>query len=293
MDNQEREVVTVKDINGCLLKTYKSSHHAKHVRRYGTYEPALYYFLNDYLSRIKDPVCLDVGAHIGGHTVTMSKLSKHVLAFEPSKGAFKLLQGNVERSKFNNVRIFNKALSNKTTTSELYYLSEKNPGRHSLVSNSHKLDSETVKLVKGDDIVEQEKITKVDFIKIDVEGHEGEVAQGLETTILKDRPVLVIEWNNEHTKNYFCRNNLFSSLFKDYSAVSLTNSQELRKEKLYNNIRSKRVARLCVSVIRRVYSSKGYSLTDFEPTNNYLLVLLCPNEIFNSKFSCFNKELIE
>jgi len=42
---------------------------------------------------------------------------------------------------------------------------------------------EDVKQIKLDDFLEKKGITKIDFIKIDVEGYELEVLEGLENTI--------------------------------------------------------------------------------------------------------------
>lgn len=277
MDNQEREFVTVKDINGCFLKTYKSSHHAKCVVKHGTYEPALYYFLKDYLSKIDDPAYLDVGAHVGIHTVTMSKLSKQVLAFEPAKKTFDLLQNNINQNKLCNVKVFNEALSDKTGSKELFHISKTNPGQNSLSTLKASPSCEIVSIARGDDTLQQENIDKVDFIKIDVEGHEGEVLHGLENTIKTHRPVLALEWNNLNTRQYFFAKELFQHLLKGYSCFSLGARGERIKKRIFENIKPRAFAKLCNSIASRVISGQGYELGNFDSSLDYALVLLRPS----------------
>lgn len=278
MDNQEREFVTVKDINGCFLKTYKSSHHAKCVVKHGTYEPALYYFLKDYLSKIDDPVCLDVGAHVGIHTVTMSKLSKQVLAFEPAKATFNLLKKNIERNCLENVRIFNEGLSNIVNERELYHCCPVNPGRNSLDNDGKISPSELVQLSKGDESLEREGISKVDVIKIDVEGHEGEVIEGLAQTIKRNRPLLAIEWNRDSTRKYFVEKKLFDEVMTGYSCLSLETLIESTKRSLYQHIKQKKLAKLINSVTKRFLPSSKYIVSDFHFNKDYSLVLMLPNK---------------
>lgn len=49
---------------------------------------------------------------------------------------------------------------------------------------------------RGDTVVQQRDIAHVDFIKIDTEGHEREVLEGLRNTIERDRPVVCLELNH-------------------------------------------------------------------------------------------------
>ena len=80
---------------------------------------------------------------------------------------------------------------------------------------------------------------KISLIKIDVEGHEIEVIDGAKITIEKNKPVLLVEIEEQHSKknvndsiNYI--NTLGYNSFY-YDKDSLKNTSELENFKLYNN----------------------------------------------------------
>ena len=80
---------------------------------------------------------------------------------------------------------------------------------------------------------------KISFIKIDVEGHEIEVINGAKLTIKKNKPILLVEIEEQHSKkkvdesiNYI--NKLGYKSFY-YEQDSLKNTSELKNFKLYNN----------------------------------------------------------
>jgi hypothetical protein len=51
-----------------------------------------------------------------------------------------------------------------------------------------------VPVERGDTLVGRHGFTRVDFIKIDVQGYEWPVLQGLDTTVQRDRPVILTEY---------------------------------------------------------------------------------------------------
>ena len=80
---------------------------------------------------------------------------------------------------------------------------------------------------------------KISFIKIDVEGHEIEVINGAKLTIKRNKPILLVEIAEQHSKkkvdesiNYI--NKLGYKSFY-YEKDSLKNTSELKNFKLYNN----------------------------------------------------------
>ena len=58
-----------------------------------------------------------------------------------------------------------------------------------------------VRVVKGDEWISREKLHLPTIIKIDVEGYEFEVLQGLRETIKKSRPIIFLELHLAHFKN--------------------------------------------------------------------------------------------
>lgn len=128
-------------------------------------------------------VWLDVGAHIGNHTIWFSKHcgSDEVWAYEPTESTFKVLQENVANNCKNVVRLFNCAVGGKVGKCKLN--KHKRTGQNSVSYGR----GEVPMVVLGD------ISAKVAVIKIDVEGFEFEVLKGAMPVIQRDKPELFIE----------------------------------------------------------------------------------------------------
>lgn len=125
-------------------------------------------------------VIFDIGANYGNYTIELLKYfprSKYYL-FEPGKLPYEHLQEKFKS--YNNIKLFNNAVSNTNSTQFLYY-DKKGSGLSSL--HKRKLDHfniqfdeyEEVKLISLNTQFENEFSDKsfiVDFCKIDIEGHE-------------------------------------------------------------------------------------------------------------------------
>lgn len=142
---------------------------------------------------------LDIGANIGFHTLFFADLVGHeglVYAFEPVEYNYQSLKYNVGLNQFQNVRLRNIALGNKNE--DLNIVADEhsnNPGSFNLFSKDGNV---TVKCHVGDEIVREQRI---DFIKIDVEGYEAFVLDGLIKSIKQNRPKIIFEYDlNYHQK---------------------------------------------------------------------------------------------
>ena len=149
---------------------------------------------------LKPGVILDVGANIGNHTLMFSRYAQRVLAFEPGHRAFGVLQQNVQANGLSHVTALNVGLSDAETTQTLYVELSGNLGESSLTLANLTSDQyleDTITLRVGDTVVQEQGVATVDFIKIDVEGHEQAVIRGLHQTIRASRPVILMEWELE------------------------------------------------------------------------------------------------
>ncbi|MEM3074695.1 MAG: FkbM family methyltransferase [Candidatus Pacearchaeota archaeon] len=138
--------------------------------------------------------CIDVGANIGKHTLTMSKICKKVIAIEPFPENFRLLKQNT--SSLKNVICYNLAASNKAGIISLN-VNELHPAR---VSAEYPWERQIrVRADSLNNLLKKEK--KVSFLKIDVEGHEYEVICGGIKIIKRDKPDILFEvWNEAKLK---------------------------------------------------------------------------------------------
>ena len=88
--------------------------------------------------------------------------------------------------------------------------------------NSHAGCSVDVAVTTGDFFVQKNISTPVDFIKIDVESHEGPVIKGLAATIAEFQPIISMEWHNQaDEEGYFQKNNLFTEVFGEYHRLAM------------------------------------------------------------------------
>lgn len=150
---------------------------------YGTREEDQMHVIKKYLQH--GSKVLDIGANIGYYVILESSIigpSAKVIAYEPSYENCVLLKKNVELNRLGErVQINNAAVSNKSGRSK-FYLSEKS-NWHTLNPKFYKghrkekLEEVTVVTVDIYGIINEHRDIK--FIRMDIEGHEVEVLDGL------------------------------------------------------------------------------------------------------------------
>ena len=130
-------------------------------------------------------VMVDVGANVGLYTAIAGLAvgpAGRVLAFEPEPESFTFLQKTVAANKLANACIVLAAASNENGSTQLF-TSSSNRGDHRMYKNAQSDGCAEVRTVCLDDFLESQGVRQVDVIKIDVQGFEGHVIEGLEQTI--------------------------------------------------------------------------------------------------------------
>lgn len=147
----------------------------------------------------KDHIVLDVGANIGYYSVLFSRLvgqKGRVLCFEPTKYYGKVLKMNLEANNVDNVEVFEFGLSDKSQQLEIQIggssASLHNPGNIPSGTN------ELIKLTTLDDFMEEHRLQKIDFIKVDIDGHEPLFFKGAWKTLDKYDPIILLEVSHLH-----------------------------------------------------------------------------------------------
>lgn len=103
------------------------------------------------------------------------------------------MKSNVELNQLRQVKIEKMAIGNSEDSIALYYNeNEKNSGMVTTISDVYSLE-EKVRMTKLDNYVREQNITKIDFIKIDIEGAEYLALLGMEQTLMQYKPMLMIE----------------------------------------------------------------------------------------------------
>lgn len=143
--------------------------------------------------------CVDIGANIGINAMYMARRCPQgrVVAFEPFDAIFRVLQKNIESNRLTNVTAINKGISDAGRTLHMVT----NVG---MVGGAH-IEESTVAVeghVGGDfrfarleDELSAQGIDQIDFMKIDVEGHELQVLAGAGKYLENPDLQLVIEFN--------------------------------------------------------------------------------------------------
>ena len=125
-----------------------------------------------------------------------------VLAFEPCSETCSTLIKNIHLNGLKNVESFPIALWNKDGVHTLY--TKIHTGGNSLIEDNDVIDKNVVATRTLDGLFCNLKMNKIDLIKIDVEGSEKEVLEGMKITLQLFTPRLIIEiqkgnelWVNE------------------------------------------------------------------------------------------------
>ena len=156
----------------------------------GTYEVTTTKFLRQVLR--KGDVFLDIGANCGAVTLVAASAiaGGKIYAFEPGNTIRSRLQANVDLNPLlqNIVQVVPFGLGLKT--GKLLYYEDENYRGNGALFDSQGIPVDVLSL---DDWVEQEKIDKIDAIKIDVEGMEYDVMLGGKLTLEKYHPIIYFE----------------------------------------------------------------------------------------------------
>ncbi|MDY7024402.1 MAG: FkbM family methyltransferase, partial [Cyanobacteriota bacterium] len=161
----------------------------------GTYELPIQQALEKYLK--PNSVFYDIGANIGFFTVIAAQLvgeSGRVYAFEPVPKNADRIRHNAEINEFSQVTVFEKAVAASAGTAEL--LLAHHSGGATLASAGTPPDLRgkmDVELVSIDELISAQKIQPPTIVKIDVEGAEIAVLQGMIQTLKQFKPILIYE----------------------------------------------------------------------------------------------------
>jgi FkbM family methyltransferase len=154
------------------------------------------YACHYYVRRFVDPgdVVLDIGANLGYYTVLFAEwvgAEGQVYSVEPVPLFREILRRNARS--FSQVEIVPYALGNEPATVQMGVPASAAPHRHGMtriVSSEEEASFEaevrTPDALFGD-------LARLDYVKCDVEGHEGKVLPALEALLREHRPIVQVE----------------------------------------------------------------------------------------------------
>lgn len=141
----------------------------------------------------KGDTVIDIGAHVGMFSIYASEISQtgNVYAFEPFIENFQRLEKHKIINNKKNLFIYNKGVSDKEGIQTLYLSPDNNTGGHSLhlkTESEKKIDIHTIRLT---DFCNNEKIDRIDFLKMDCEGAEFDILKSDETILQKVKKIIM------------------------------------------------------------------------------------------------------
>ncbi len=161
------------------------------------------------LSRLPDgaiDVAVDVGAALGPYSWVLSRKARAVVAYEPGlqHGDFMELG-----ARGTNVMVVRSAVGSTSGTLPLFTPADNDQGRHCatlstanpVAVNAARHEVPVVAL-DTDLALRVPKNSRIDLIKIDVEGFETEVLKGAQATIQTHLPVVIAEIEVRHNPSY-------------------------------------------------------------------------------------------
>lgn len=160
----------------------------------GTAEPHLQQIIKEYVAT--GDTVYDIGANLGYVSLSLAKrvgASGRVIAFEPVPRNAAAFRKSIEINRLANIQLLEFAASDRS--GEAVIRVGENLSTASMVWHRNDPDATqiAIRTVAIDELVESGEIGYPKFVKIDVEGAEGSVLQGMRRVVAAARPVLFME----------------------------------------------------------------------------------------------------
>jgi len=179
-----------------------------------------------------DFVVVDIGANLGYFSKNFARLTPHgkVISIEPIPLFYEVLTGFL--SKFSHVKTYNVALGMEEGKTVMVLPSDNGMIRTGLPhiakndAELQKYDNQEVAIVRGSELLKD--LTKLDYIKCDIEGFEGVVFKEIEPIIQKFKPFIQLEIsieNREEILNLFSRNSYQQYGIANYQFIKEVGNQ--------------------------------------------------------------------
>lgn len=192
----------------------------------GNYEPSILKCITRYCET--QSVIIDIGANIGALTVFFSKIANEgqVISIEPGSENFRYLNKNIEHNACDNVKALNFGIANYNGKAIFNYVPS--VAACSFISTSGVKEGcqEEVQMLTLDQLLYDIHLSRIDLIKLDVEGGELDALKGARTTIETFNPKLLIEWNPATMKRFYDTSGeeLYEFISRQWKEISLIKS---------------------------------------------------------------------
>jgi len=193
--------------NGQKIRVALNDWIGRRIYEHGYYEPDTVRLVEALLQ--KDMVVLDVGAHVGQYSLIASRLvgeGGEVHSFEPDPQTFDWLESNARANRLRNVTLNQTAVASDQGPRRLHFSKVRDTGSNSLVEQKDYSRSGrwcVVPCTTLDAYASANGLSRIDFIKADVEGAELGMLQGARGILgAAEPPVLLLEFEEERQRAF-------------------------------------------------------------------------------------------
>jgi FkbM family methyltransferase len=140
---------------------------------------------------------IDIGANFGYHTLIFSReCSMNVYAFEPQVQNFNLLEDNVKSNHVKNVILYNYACGDNNFEVKMPIYDVNYTINMGDITPNIDCTNNNFSITKTVILDEMDFPSKIDFIKIDVQGWEKKVLIGAKKLLQTHKPLLIVEFEH-------------------------------------------------------------------------------------------------
>jgi FkbM family methyltransferase len=142
-------------------------------------------------------IFMDIGGNTGVFTMKAAQFYRQngggtVITYEPLPEMLAELNFNLRLNRFENVRLCPFCLGEKPGRAD-FWINLNRPASSGLVANDPSAARVSTVVFRLDDVFPMEKLDRLDYVKIDVEGAEDQVLAGARETLKKYRPIVQME----------------------------------------------------------------------------------------------------
>lgn len=183
------------NIEGIKFSIFQNDWVGQAIVRDNVWESHVHNFIKAHIS--EDDVFVDIGSNYGWHSIFSSLKCKWVYSFEPQKVLHDLQLKNIKVNNITNISTFNLGLGDTNRFANLnaidYSKESLNIGDLSIGTSGERVEIRSL---------DSFNISKVDWIKVDIQGYEIKCLTGAIKTIEKHRPNFIIEVENHQLRNF-------------------------------------------------------------------------------------------
>lgn len=200
-DNNDNQIIFTNNVLCYMLPEVNLEYYFKH----GLFENNLIEWVKQ-LCNDKSKNFIDIGAHSGTYSLSLSNYFNQVYSFEPQKMTYYSLCGSVALSGINNINCINCGLGSKSQEGKINLNIISDDGGGSFVtSNEIESNKKVIKTEKIEmKLLDSFCIENIGLIKMDVENNELEVLKGsVETLKNSNYPKILFESNDKNNNDLF------------------------------------------------------------------------------------------